>query len=130
MCALPAVESFFHKFSFYNIDKAIEKRVLLVEGVFDLFKLVQASKNFNVIASFGTSVRDEQLQLLRKRYKEVIILFDPEEKAQSHAMKIKSYLESYGVKCTNIKLKGNGDPGDLDLKTAKFLVDTLLGKEK
>lgn len=129
MCANPELESFFHKHSFYNIDKATGEKIILCEGTLDCMKLVQGSGNYNIIASYGTQITDEQLQLLRKRYKEVIIMYDGEEKAQEKALKIKTYLESYGVKCRNFCLKGDLDPGDLKNEQAKMLVEHLLGKE-
>lgn len=126
MCCLPEEESYFHKFSFFNIDKATNDKVLLVEGTFDVFKLVYASNNFNVIASYGTQILDEQLTLLRRRFKVVYILYDNEEKAQNKAMKIVNYLKSYGVEATSIVLNEFNDPGEMDLETAKYLVKGLL----
>lgn len=128
MCCIPELESYFHKYSFFNIDRAAGDRVILVEGTFDVMKLVQGSRNFNIIASYGTQITEEQLQVLRKKYKEVIIMYDGESKAQMKALYIKNYLESYGVGCRNLCLKGGKDPGELSDDEAKRIVKAVLGE--
>lgn len=132
MCCIKPLEAFFHKLSLFRVDEATGDTVLLVEGTMDVMKLVQASGNKNIICSYGTQTTPEQLQMLRKRYKHVIILFDAEKLAQEHAEHIQNYLESYGIKCTNLKLKlgEDVDPGKLPLPIAKALVEHYLGKEK
>ena len=132
ICCHEEQELRFHKRLFFNLDKATGNKVILVEGTFDAMKLIQASGNFNIIASYGTAIKPEQLLVLRERYDEVIVLFDPEEKAQGHADSITQYLEQFGKKAVSITLQGeeDNDPGKLDLVTAKFLVEALLGKIK
>lgn len=128
MCCIKDIETYHHKHMLYNMDRATEDKVILCEGTLDVMNLVQASGNHNIVASFGTNISDEQLQLLRVNYEHVIILYDGEKKAQEKAIKIKNYMESYGKKATNICLKGDVDPGDLDQPTAKYLVEALLGE--
>ena len=130
ICCHETQELRFHKRLFFNLDKATSKKVILVEGTFDAMKLIQASGNFNIIASYGTAIKPEQLLLLRERYDEVIVLFDPEEKAQGHADEIVDYMSQFGKQAVSITLQGeeDNDPGKLDLPTAKFLVEALLGK--
>ncbi len=127
LCCPPEEELRFHKALLYNIDRATSKKVILVEGVFDALKLIQASGNYNIVASYGTAIEPQQLQVLRERYDEVFILYDPEEKAQQHAEEIKAYMEQFGKKAHSISLKGDADPGDLSLEVGKFVVETLLG---
>lgn len=129
MCCDKGLEILNHKFSLFNVDKAVGDRVIVVEGPLDCIKLVQGSNRFDIVATFGTSTKPEQLQLLRERYKEVIILYDPEGAAQAHAKEIVSYLHSYGVKAKSLNLKTVEDPGALDLETAKKLVNYLLDME-
>jgi 5S rRNA maturation endonuclease (ribonuclease M5) len=130
ICCPPEKELRFHKALFFNIDRAKSKKVILVEGAFDALKLIQASNNYNIIASYGTAIKPQQLKLLRDKYDEVIIVFDNEDKAQGHAEDIKAYMEQFGKKAISVCLKEDADPGSLSLDVAKFLVEALLGKEE
>jgi hypothetical protein len=129
MCCDKSDELYFHKNLLFNQDRVTGRKGIAVEGPLDVLNLVQASGNFNIVAFYGTSYKDEQVQQLRKLFDEVFVIFDPEPAAQEKAMNIKSYLESYGVKCTVLCFKKNIDPGALPHKTAKALVEHYLGKE-
>jgi DNA primase len=62
--------------------------VFLVEGYFDYLALVQAEVK-NVVASMGTALTQEQINLLRGQVKEVYLLFDGDaagQKAASRAL--------------------------------------------
>ena len=129
MCCDKLDELYFHKHLLFNQDRVTGRKGIVVEGPTDVLNLVQSSGNFNIVATYGTSYKDEQLQELRRLFDEIFIMYDPEDKAQEKAMKIKSYMESYGKKATIIKLKlgTNMDPGKLPAKTARFLVENYLG---
>ena len=127
MMCTPEAESFHHKHSFFNIDNAIGDKVILVEGVFDLMKLVQASGNFNIISSYGTDITPYQLSLLKDTYKEVIVLYDNEPLAQMKAQKILTYMDTFGRKGRSVTLKHVNDPAELDVESAMVLVKGLLG---
>ena len=126
ICCEPENESAFHKNLLFNMDKAHNKRVIVVEGALDALKLIQSSGNFNIVATYGTSIKPNQLRLLRTYYQEVIVLFDPEEGAQAVSDKIVTYLQSFGVKAVGLKLKTGDDPGALSKEDAKYLVNYLL----
>lgn len=128
ICCDPEDEAYFHKHLLFNQDRVTSRKGILVEGPTDVLKLVYASNNFNIVASYGTSYKPEQLQQLRELFDELIIIYDNEIKAQEKAMNIKNYMESYGKKVTNLCLTKGNDPGGMDLITAKFLVDSLLGE--
>lgn len=128
LCCKPDKELIFHKNKLFNVDKATGDTVIVCEGALDALKLIQASKNFNVIATYGTMVKPKQLQLLRERYNKVFVLFDNEGPAQEVAESIVTYMQSYGKEAVNIKLKEYNDPGELDNEIAKKLVDHLLGE--
>ena len=128
-CADPDKESYHHKYSLFNIDKATGDSVILVEGVFDALKLIYASGNYNIVASYGINVKPEQVQLLRKRFKRVFIMFDAEDNAQRRAKDIFTVLTSFGIYCKMYSLKGFNDAGELDIPTAKLIVNGLLGGE-
>lgn len=57
----------------YNIDRATSDFIVVVEGLFDVFRLGD-----DAVATFGTSWTKKQVGILQK-YKKVIIMFDNEE---------------------------------------------------
>jgi 5S rRNA maturation endonuclease (ribonuclease M5) len=131
-CCEKEDELYFHKHLLFGQDKVTERKGIIVEGPTDQINLYQASGNPNICATYGTSFKDEQLIEMRKLFDEVFIIYDPEPAAQEKAMKIISYMESYGKKATNLKLKlgVDMDPGKLPQPVAKFIVEKYLGKEK
>jgi hypothetical protein len=96
------------KHIFYGLDDCKNDWVVLVEGPFDRWRL---GPN-NVLSSLGTSTSQEQINLLAKRYKKVIFLFDNEIEAQSRARKYGSELSSLGVEVEIFNPEFEHDPGD------------------
>lgn len=114
----PEDEVVFHKDIFFNLDNVKGDSVLVVEGVFDVFRLGD-----NTIASFGTELREKQLLLL-KRFKKVFFLFDPEDNAQKKATLALTTLSSYGILCEKLQIDGS-DPGDMSDDDAIYLKKEL-----
>jgi len=109
------------KSTLYNIDRARDT-VVLVEGVFDVFRLGDGS-----IASFGTELTKSQISLLlRKEIRNVFIMFDSDaiNKAKEVATTISTLFDHVEV----IKLK-EGDPANLSKEEAKFLMKEIFGGE-
>ena len=96
-----------HKDILYNIDNCRSNKILLVEGIFDVLRIGN-----NCCCGFGTSMKMEQINLL-KRYKQVFILFDSEEKAQKQAEKIAVILNSGGIYVELIQLDILNDPDEM-----------------
>jgi DNA primase len=92
----------------YNLDNCLEDWVVVVEGVFDCWRLGPK----NIAATMGTSMSIQQINLLAKRYKKVIFLFDNEKQAQSRARKYGSELSSLGVEVEIFNPEFEHDPGD------------------
>lgn len=122
-------ELLFHKSLVFNCDKATGDRVIVNEGMIDTLKLIQGSGRYDIVSTYGTAYKMEQLVYLREHYKEVIIMYDSEPLAQQHAKEIVAYLQSYGVRAKSVSLKNYEDPGVLDLPTAKKIVNYLLDME-
>lgn len=128
-CCEKEDELYFHKHLLFNQWRVTSRKGIIVEGPTDVLNLVFASGNFNVVGTYGTSYKEEQLQEIRRLFDEIFIIYDNEPAAQTKAMKMKSYLESYNVKVTNLCLKGENDPGGLSQEKAKFIVENTIGKE-
>lgn len=107
---------------FYNLDNVFGDKVVVVEGVFDVYRLGD-----NSVCSFGTSVTTSQIALLAKRFKKVIMFFDPEPDAQKKAEKVASELEMMGVD-THVEKEycsscGVDDPAELSQSEADKFMD-------
>ena len=61
----------------YNIDRAVSDFIVVVEGLFDVFRLGD-----DAVATFGTSWTKNQVKVLLP-YKKVIIMFDNEDNADT-----------------------------------------------
>ena len=105
------------KSTLYNIDRARDT-VVLVEGVFDVFRLGDGS-----IASFGTELTKNQISLLlKKEIKNIFIMFDSDaiDKAKKVAATISTLFDHVEI----IKLK-EGDAANLSEEDAKILMGEI-----
>jgi len=97
-----------HKNILYGIDLVMGDTLIIVEGITDVWRIGSPA-----VATFGTSFTTEQLQLIIKRkFKQVILLFDAESDAQVKARKMAIRLSAHGISVMNIALD-DGDPGSL-----------------
>lgn len=96
----------------YNSDNCTGESAVVVEGVFDAWRLGDGA-----IATLGTTVTDEQVKWLRdRRFRSIYILFDPEGKAQARAIKLAKRLGTICNRMTCIDvidMEWEHDPGDL-----------------
>ena len=100
----------------YGLNKAkegIRKQgyAILVEGYFDLISLWNAGMT-NVLASMGTALTLEQVELMRRYTGHVAVLFDA-DKAGKRALQrsIPSFLTG-GIQAKAVVLPENNDPDD------------------
>lgn len=104
------------KQTFYNLNNCLGDTIILVEGVFDVFRLGD-----NFAATFGTALTDGQLKSL-KPYEKIYWLFDPETEAQSKAEKGAYKMASLGKTVELIELEDRGrDPAELTHREARYL---------
>lgn len=87
------------------------KRIVVVEGVFDAWKLGPGA-----VCTFGTSVTEKQVRALAD-WEEVVIAFDNEPEAQYHAQEIALKLAPCGVQVqiadTNFGFNEDGTARDV-----------------
>jgi hypothetical protein len=96
------------KHTFYGLDDCKGDWTVLVEGPTDRWRL---GPN-NILSSLGTSTSQEQINLLSKRFKKVIFLFDNEKQAQDRARKYGEQLSALGVEVEIFNSEFEHDPGD------------------
>ncbi len=107
-----------------KLDKAI-----LVEGYIDLISLYQADIK-NVVASSGTSLTEEQVQLLSRFTKNIIVLFDADPAGQKASLRSIELLLKHDFDIKVMMLPQNEDPDSFINKYGKEKFDELLNSAK
>lgn len=84
---------------------------LIVEGYFDLISLWNAGIG-NVVASLGTALTREHLELLRRYTTEVVALFDPDEAGRKALDRSLELFLAMNMRARALVLPGGLDPDD------------------
>ncbi|MGV8059538.1 MAG: DNA primase [Smithellaceae bacterium] len=100
----------------YGLNKTkeeIRKKgfALIVEGYFDLISLWNAGIG-NVVASLGTALTREHLELLRRYTIEVVALFDPDEAGRKALDRSLELFLAMNMRARALVLPGGLDPDD------------------
>lgn len=88
-----------------------ERRVLLVEGYFDLMRCVDAGINF-AVASCGTALTGEQANLIRRYAHEVVVVFDADAAGIKAALRGIGILVNAGLTVRALTIPDGKDPDD------------------
>ncbi len=111
-----------HKDILYGLDDVPSKHIIVVEGVFDKWKLGD-----HAAALFGTGYTDAQVNVLAE-FEKVSIWLDPEPSAQEKAEELCRKLQGLMVDAEIILYK-EGDPGSIPIDEAKDMVKEIIGEE-
>ncbi|WNE41887.1 MAG: DNA primase [Mycoplasmataceae bacterium] len=107
---------YFQKSSFvYNYDfvkNDFNDFCYLVEGFFDVISLTKIGIN-NCISLLGTSISNEQIKILKKLNKKIILFLDGDLAGIEASIKISTLLILNDIECEIIDNKGNDDPDDI-----------------
>lgn len=96
-----------------NFAKNSGKRSLIVtEGYMDTIALHQAGFT-NSIASLGTALPDEQVNLISRYADEVLLSYDSDEAGQKAVRRAIEAFSRTGVKVRVLQLKGGKDPDEI-----------------
>ncbi len=110
-----------HKNILFNFDNCKNNYIIVVEGIFDCFRLGD-----NCCATFGISYTKQQLNLL-SNYENIYILFDNEIDAQKQAEKLGNELSAIGKNAFIINLpKEYKDIAEMDQITANKFKEEIL----
>lgn len=104
-------------------------RVLLVEGYMDLISLFQNGIK-NVVASSGTSLTDDQVQLLSRFTKNIIVLFDADSAGQKAALRSIEILLKQNFEVKVVSLPEGEDPDSYIQKHNKEEFENVILKAK
>ncbi len=118
-------------FGLYHSKDEIRKldRAILVEGYMDLISLFQTGVK-NVVASSGTSLTDEQVQLLSRFTKNIIILFDADPAGQKASLRSIEILLKQDFEVKVIALPKGEDPDSYIIKFGKEKFEEEIIKAK
>ena len=114
----------------YGLNKAkeeIRKKgfALIVEGYFDLISLWNTGIG-NVVATLGTALTREHLELLRRYTPEVVALFDPDEAGKKALDRSLELFLSMRMRARALILPEGCDPDDYVKKYGKDKLDELI----
>ncbi len=106
-------------YNYHNAKKEARKNqsIIIVEGFMDVIRLSTIGIN-NVVATMGTAVTKEQISLIKRLAKEIIVMFDGDDAGDKAT---KSFIELFGnYECLKIvRLENNYDPDEYILKNGK-----------
>ncbi|MBF0254778.1 MAG: DNA primase, partial [Candidatus Omnitrophica bacterium] len=98
-------------YGFYEALDAIrrEDRVVITEGYMDVVACFQAGVS-NAVASSGTALTPEQIRLIKRYTKRVVLLFDADEAGREAALRGLDLLIEEGMLISVVTLPGTHDP--------------------
>ncbi|MBN1363720.1 MAG: DNA primase [Syntrophaceae bacterium] len=114
----------------YGLNKSkeeIRKKgfALIVEGYFDLISLWNAGIG-NVVATLGTALTREHLELLRRYTTEVVVLFDPDEAGKKALDRSLELFLSTPMRARALILPERCDPDEYVRKFGKEKMEDLI----
>ena len=107
----------------YNYNNAREyvlkeDRIIIVEGFMDVIRLHTIGIN-NVVASMGTAITIDQVNLIRKLTKNVLLMFDGDSAGNKATMSFIDISKKVDFDIRIVRLEDDLDPDDYILKNGK-----------
>lgn len=89
--------------------------VWLVEGLFDLFPLeLVVPKGDVVLASITAMLSHNQARFLSRFLKgQLHVVYDMDKGGRKGSEKVKTWMDSLGVRCRRVEYRGGDDPGEI-----------------
>jgi len=109
----------YHKEILYNLDNCKEDWCIVVEGVFDVWRIGD-----NACSTFGTGYTESQVALLSDLFDTVFIWFDPGAKAQAAAESLGNSLAALGTGVHIMTIHGD-DPADTAPEIVQEIMDQV-----
>ena len=103
-----------------------DERALLVEGYFDVVRLVAAGIE-SVVAPLGTSLTEAQATLLRRYTKNVYLLYDSDQAGLKATFRAADVLLAQGVSVQVVTLPEGEDPDTFVSQHGREKLETLIG---
>ena len=104
-----------------------EDAIILVEGYMDVVSLYQSGVR-NVSASLGTALTEDQVKLIKRYTKNVILSYDADEAGQKAAMRGLDILYDEGCAAKVLKVTDGKDPDEFVKKNGRKAFAELVEK--
>jgi len=124
----PEEEIVYHRSTVYGLDACRGMSCVVVEGLFDVWKLGPGA-----VHTFGVAWLPAQLLTIAKRFKRVFVMYDskgeddPRGLAQRAGKELAAGLAGLGVDAATIDPEDAKDPGAWKLEDARRIMHELLG---
>ena len=123
----PDSEIFTKSQYFYGMDYLDKSKdyIILTEGVFDVI-LPQMYGASNVICALGTTLSEYQINVLAKLNKQVIVVYDNDDKGMKTMKKVMPLLESNNISAKLLILPNGKDLAEITLELKYGILDYIL----
>src|SRR6185369_15763495 len=116
-------------YNYFRVKKMTEVDFCyLVEGFFDAISLTQAGIN-NCLASLGTSLSRQQINLLKKLKKKIVLFLDGDTAGQQATIKLAIALLAQDIECEVINHSLPFDPDEICQQKKEELAQICQKKE-
>ncbi len=105
----------------------IKKRLLIVEGYMDVISLHQRGI-YNVVASLGTALTQQQGYLLRNNTEQIVLSYDSDEAGQTAKVRAMEILQNMGCDIRVLQMEGAKDPDEFVIKYGNARFQNLVDK--
>ena len=107
-------------YNYHNAKKYAEKEneIIIVEGFMDVIRLYSIGIK-NVVATMGTAITKDHINLIMHLSKNVILCFDGDKAGEKATISCLSELDKVGIKPKIIRLEDDLDPDDYIIKNGK-----------
>lgn len=122
----PELEVMYHKSLVYGLDSVRGDTAVVVEGLFDVWKLGPGA-----VHTFGVSFLPAQVGLLAKRFKRLFVMYDSKGEedvlglAQRQGLALAQAVSLLGVEAYQVDAESAKDPGDLSVGEARNVMREL-----
>lgn len=116
-----------HLYGLYQARKSIRQKnqIIIMEGYTDV--LIAHQYGFeNAVASLGTALTNQQIDLIKRYADELIIAFDSDAAGKNATMRSLSILKEAGIKIKVLSIPVESDPADIIIKKGSRYFSFLL----
>ena len=118
-----------HLYGLFQAKKSIRQKnqIIIMEGYTDVLMAHQYGFE-NAVASLGTALTTQQIDLMKRYADEVIIAFDSDTAGKNATLRSLNLVKKVGVKIRIISLPAESDPADVLLKNGDKYFSILIKK--
>jgi len=126
----PETELYQKRRILFGLNRAVkgiqkQKRVLVVEGYFDVLAFFEAKLPI-AVAPLGTALTEEQARVLRRYAEHVTLVFDDDRAGIQAAQRGIEVMEKVGMECNVVVPHGGKDPADILLNEGSNSLHNML----